>query len=108
MKKVAIYFPENKSYNKITFLGGKAYELVDTPDGFVGRWLKRGCTPVSGEAEVLADPRFPIEKIKKVIKETVKAVEEKIVEVVKPKKVIKKKPSKKVEAKDVAVQEQEL
>ncbi len=113
VKKIIVYFPENKTYGKIEFLKDTAYELVNTEDRFVFRWEKRGCTLNYDTKDFLPDPRFQLEQVKAVIKETVKKVEEKIKEVVKPKvektvKPVKKKPSKKVEKKDVAIQKQEL
>ena len=62
MKKVKVKFFDQHEYNGMIFLQGHIYELVDTDDGFVSRWLRRGCQIVESDM-FFNDPRFPVKEI---------------------------------------------
>jgi len=72
-----VLFRETKRYNEYLFVEGKVYDFKEEPEGFIERWIKRGCEVVEDAKEFLPDPRFPVE----VVEEKVEIkVEEPVVE----------------------------
>lgn len=63
MKKVKMYFPVTKKYNDITYEGDQIHEIEDRADGYVKRWLKRGCKLVD-EKDVARVAREEAKKAK--------------------------------------------
>lgn len=57
-KKSYLKFNQQFDYNGVIFFAGKIYEIVDWPNGFVGRWIKRGCKEVENPQSFERDPRF--------------------------------------------------
>lgn len=76
-KKLKLKFINDVSYNGVIFAGGKIYDVIDEPVGFIGRCKARLAQDVDQSVDAECDPRFKNVEIKKekneVIVEEIKA-----------------------------------
>ncbi len=97
IKKAKLFFPENKYYNGEVFEGGKVHEIEERHEGFIQRWIKRGCSLIQAETPAVVEEKDIIEEseISEEEKEESEVIEN--VEVVEEKKT-KKKTKKKAQS----------